>query len=114
MRRLIRDATAFSNELLTWGHELRILGNMGAHPMDDEVTPDDATEAMGGLPSPFPEVARHAERPNDGDDIRETIPHVHAPDLRSIQPSAGPVAVVRASRPHSYQRATEWRGRRHL
>ena len=35
-----------SEELSQWGDALRFIGNLGAHPTDDEVTKDDAQDAM--------------------------------------------------------------------
>jgi hypothetical protein len=37
---------AISDELKAWGTELRFLGNIGAHPSDDEISYHDATEAV--------------------------------------------------------------------
>lgn len=43
---LLRAQGVISNELSSWGHELRFLGNVGAHPRDVHVTRLDAEEAI--------------------------------------------------------------------
>lgn len=38
-----------SQELAEWGHQLRVIGNLGAHPTKESVTRQDAIEAMDFL-----------------------------------------------------------------
>ena len=39
-----------SAEVFAWGEELRFLGNIGAHPTDDEITAQDATDSIPSSP----------------------------------------------------------------
>jgi hypothetical protein len=44
--RAMKDRGAISEELLQWGDQLRFLGNIGAHPTADVVTPEDGRDAL--------------------------------------------------------------------
>jgi len=45
----MKDKGLISDELAQWGDALRFIGNIGAHPTDDVVTPLDAREALDFL-----------------------------------------------------------------
>jgi hypothetical protein len=42
----MKEKGIISDELLEWGHQLRFLGNIGAHPTEEEVSPEDGRDAM--------------------------------------------------------------------
>lgn len=42
----MKERGAISEELLQWGDQLRFLGNIGAHPTADAVTPEDGRDAL--------------------------------------------------------------------
>jgi hypothetical protein len=42
----MKGAGAISAELAEWGHELRFIGNTGAHPSDNPPSMEDARDAM--------------------------------------------------------------------
>lgn len=42
----MRDSGVISEEMWKWGEALRFIGNIGAHPSDDDITPQDGREAI--------------------------------------------------------------------
>jgi len=44
--RTMKDKGIISEEMWNWGDELRFLGNIGAHPSDEEISAQDAKDAL--------------------------------------------------------------------